>query len=144
VTSVPVSDRYSGVVVDQLLVEGPIPIRVRGVLQGGAVVTGRLELDGVCPGPLDVLEGGRAEVAGVVSGPLRISDGGVVQLRGVVSGPLQLDPDGRLVAAVGAIIAGEALEADGVFRRLLGAVVVENHAPLFERRPDGTWTPVGG
>ena len=98
-------------------VQGPLEvkgsIRIDGVLHGGAVVTGRLELRGTCHGPIEVRLDGQADIAAVVHGDLH-ARGGKVVFRGILDGRLGVK-DGDVAFAAGSLLNGRRLEADGSF-----------------------------
>jgi hypothetical protein len=71
-------------------VQGPLEVKgavkIQGTLHGGAVVTGSLELDGTCLGPIEVRLDGHADVlvavGTVLNGRQLLPDGSFVPLAG--------------------------------------------------------------
>jgi len=105
---------YRGVEEALLHVTGHIT--VSGIAAGGAVVEngGILHASGVISGPLRITRGGTVAASGVISGEVEVGAGGRVDLTGVLSGQV-LQNDGDFTAAVGSIIHGRRVSAEGAF-----------------------------
>jgi hypothetical protein len=107
-------------------VQGPLEVKgavtIDGTLHGGAVVTGRLQLNGTCNGPIEIRLDGQAEVNAVVHGDVH-ARGGKLRFRGVLNGR-QLNADGSF----------SALEGKGKFS-------IPADAPLLRPNENGNWTP---
>ena len=127
-------------------VQGPLEVKgavkIDGTLHGGAVVTGRLELRGTCHGPIEIRLDGQADIAAVVHGDLH-ARGGRVVFRGILDGRLGVK-DGDVAFAVGSVLNGRRLEADGSFVELAGPgeFTISEDAPLLRPAENGNWTPV--
>ncbi|MCV2488584.1 hypothetical protein OF117_04340 [Geodermatophilus sp. YIM 151500] len=126
-------------------VQGPLDVRgalsVEGTIHGGAVVTGRLELRGTCQGPLEVRLDGQADVNAIVNGDVH-ARGGILRLRGVVNGRLGVKEGADVLVAVGTVLNGRRLEADGTFTQLQGkgTFSISDDAPMMRPRENGNWT----
>src|SRR5215218_2280935 len=127
-------------------VQGPLEvkgaIKVQGTLHGGAVVTGRLELDGTCRGPIEVRLDGQADVRGIIEGDVH-ARGGKLRLSGVVRGKLGIKEGADVLVAVGTVLNGRQLQADGSFAPLPGAgeYRIPQDAPMMRPNENGNWTP---
>ncbi len=126
-------------------VQGPLEVKglvkIDGTLHGGAVVTGRLELTGTCHGDVTVRLDGSADISAVVHGDLH-ARGGKVVFRGILDGRLGVR-DGDVAFAVGSVLNGRRLEADGSFTEVTepGQFSISRDAPLL-RPAQGNWEPV--
>ncbi len=127
-------------------VQGPLEVKgavkVQGTLHGGAVVTGRLELDGTSRGPIEVLLDGQAEIHGVVEGDVH-ARGGTLRLSGAVHGRLGIKAGADVLMAVGTVLNGRQLQADGSFAPLTGAgeYRIPRDAAMLRPTENGNWTP---
>jgi cytoskeletal protein CcmA (bactofilin family) len=128
-------------------VQGPLEVKglvkIDGTLHGGAVVTGRLELTGTCHGDITVMLDGQADVSAVVHGDLH-ARGGKVVFRGILDGRLGVrDGDADVAFAVGSVLNGRRLEADGSFTEITepGQFSIAQDAPLL-RPAEENWQPV--
>ncbi|WNV74766.1 hypothetical protein [Geodermatophilus sp. DSM 44513] len=130
-------------------VQGPLEVsslvKVDGTVHGGALVTGgRLELRGTVQGPLEIRLDGQADVVAVVNGDVH-ARGGTLVFRGVINGRLGVKPGADVQVAVGTVLNGRRLEADGSFTQLQGPgeLTIREDAPMMRPQEDGTWTPAG-
>jgi hypothetical protein len=129
-------------------VQGPLDVKgaveIDGTLHGGAVVTGTLDLRGTCLGPLEVRLDGHADIEGVVRGDVH-ARGGKLRLRGIVDGRLGVKEGADVLFAVGTILNGRQLEADGSFSPVpkQGKFSIADDAPMMRPQPDGSWVPAG-
>src|SRR4051794_17473794 len=127
-------------------VQGPLEVKgavkVQGTVHGGAVVTGRLELDGTCQGPLEVRLDGQADVRGIVEGDVH-ARGGRLRLSGVVKGKLGVKDGADVLVAVGTVLNGRQLLPDGSFAPLPGAgeYRIPRDAAMLRPNESGPWTP---
>lgn len=127
-------------------VQGPLEVKgavkVQGTLHGGAVVTGRFEFDGTCRGPIEVRLDGQAEVRGVVEGDVH-ARGGSLRLSGVVQGKLGIKEGADVLVAVGSVLNGRQLQADGSFAPLPGGgeYRIPRDAPMLRPVENGNWAP---
>ena len=128
-------------------VQGPLEVKgaveIDGTLHGGAVVTGTLDLRGTCDGPLEVRLDGHADVEGVVHGDVHVR-GGKLRIRGIIDGRLGIKEGADVLVAVGTLLNGRRLEADGSFTPMSGQGTfrIEDDAPMLRPQPEGNWTPV--
>jgi hypothetical protein len=126
-------------------VQGPLEVKgavtIDGTLHGGAVVTGRLQLNGTCNGPIEIRLDGQAEVNAVVHGDMH-ARGGKLRFRGVLDGRLGVK-DADVAFAVGSVLNGRQLNADGSFSALegKGKFSIPADAPLLRPNENGNWTP---
>lgn len=134
-----VLEKLTGNVEGPLLVDGELEIE--GTLHGDAQVSGWLDLIGTCEGSIEVLEGGHADVEAAVHGDVRVQ-GGILRLRGVVSGTLAARRGADVALAVGTIVGGRQLRADGEFVFVQPPVEVQfaDDAPMLWLTDQGTWT----
>jgi hypothetical protein len=127
-------------------VQGPLEVKgsleINGTLHGGAVVTGQLDFQGTCNGPLEVRLDGHADVDGIVHGDVH-ARGGKLRMRGVIDGRLGVKEGADVLVAAGTILNGRQLEADGSFTPLAGQgkVTIPDDAPMMRPQSDGSWTP---
>jgi cytoskeletal protein CcmA (bactofilin family) len=127
-------------------VQGPLEVKgalkVQGTLHGGAVVTGRFELDGTSRGPIEVRLDGQAEIRGIVEGDVH-ARGGTLRLSGVVQGKLGIKEGADVLVAVGTVLNGRQLQHDGSFSALPGAgeYRIAKDAPMMRPNENGNWTP---
>jgi cytoskeletal protein CcmA (bactofilin family) len=125
-------------------VQGPIEVKggleIDGTLHGGAVVTGTLDLHGTILGPLEVRLDGHADVEGIVRGDVH-ARGGKLRLRGVVEGRLGVKEGADVLFAVGSVLNGRRLEADGSFTTVekAGKYSIPDDAPMMRPQADGAW-----
>ncbi len=129
-------------------VRGPLEVKgaleINGTLHGGAVVTGTLDLIGTCNGPLEVRLDGHADIEAVVRGNVLVRSG-KLRLRGIIDGVLGAEPGADVQLAVGTILNGRRLEADGTFTPVQGSFgfSIPDDAQMMRLQSDATWTPVG-
>lgn len=127
-------------------VQGPLDVRgaleIEGTLHGGAVVTGTLDFQGTCHGPIEVRLDGHADIDGIVHGDIH-ARGGRLRLRGVIDGRLGVKEGADVLVAVGTVLNGRQLEADGSFAALKGEgkFTIPDDAPMMRPKPDGSWVP---
>jgi cytoskeletal protein CcmA (bactofilin family) len=127
-------------------VQGPLEVKgavkIQGTLHGGAVVTGRLELDGTCRGPIEVRLDGQAEVRGIVEGDVH-ARGGKLRLSGVVRGKLGVKDGADVLVAVGTVLNGRQLLPDGSFVPLAGPgeYRIPRDAAMLRPTENGPWAP---
>ena len=127
-------------------VQGPLDVKgvvkIDGTVHGGAVVTGRLELNGTCRGPLEVRLDGQADVRGIVEGDVH-ARGGQLRVRGVVTGKLGVKEGADVLVAVGTVLNGRQLLPDGSFNPLPGAgeYRIPKDAAMLRPNQSGPWTP---
>ncbi|NEK57224.1 hypothetical protein GCU56_04965 [Geodermatophilus sabuli] len=128
-------------------VQGPLEVNgaleIDGTLHGGADVTGTLDLRGACYGPLQVRLDGHADVEAVVHGDV-LAHSGRLRLRGIVEGILNARPEADVRFAVGTILNGRQLQADGSFVPVEGPfrLNIPDDAVMMRLQPDATWAPV--
>lgn len=129
-------------------VQGPLDVKgaleIEGTLHGGAVVTGTLDFQGTCNGPIEVRLDGHADIEGVVHGDVH-ARGGKLRLRGILDGLLGAKPEADVQFAVGTVLNGRRLEADGTFTPVQGPSTfsIADDALMMRLQPDGSWTPAG-
>jgi hypothetical protein len=125
-------------------VQGPIEIKgavaIEGTVHGGAVVIGSLDLHGTCLGPLEVRLDGNADVTGIVRGDVH-ARGGKLRVRGVVDGRLGVKDGADVLFAVGSVLNGRRLEADGSFTPVekTGKYSIADDAPMMRPQSQGAW-----
>ena len=125
-------------------VQGPLEVKgalqIDGTVHGGAIVTGRLDLRGTCEGPLEVRLDGQADVEGVVHGDVH-ARGGTLRLRGIIDGRLGIKEGADVLVAVGTVLNGRQLGADGAFTPMEPETTfnIADDAPMMRPRPDGSW-----
>jgi hypothetical protein len=129
-------------------VQGPLEVHgaveIEGTLHGGAVVTGTLDLIGTCNGPIEVRLDGHADIEAVVHGNV-LARSGTLRLRGIIEGLIGAEPGSDVQLAVGTIVNGRRLEADGTFTPVTGSFgfKIPDDAQMMRLQPDASWTPVG-
>ncbi len=108
------------------------------------MVTGQLDLIGTCNGPIEVRLDGHADIEAVVRGNV-LARGGTLRLRGILEGVLGAEPGADVQLAVGTIVNGRRLEADGTFTPVEGSFGfnIPDDAQMMRLQSDATWTPVG-
>ncbi|SFL93157.1 polymer-forming cytoskeletal protein [Geodermatophilus ruber] len=128
-------------------IQGPLEVRgmvkVDGTVRGGAIVSnGRLELRGKVQGPLEVRLDGQADVAAIVEGDVH-ARGGTLVFRGIITGRLGVKPGADVQVAVGTVLNGRRLEADGSFTQLQPPIElsIRGDAPMMRPQEDGSWAP---
>lgn len=127
-------------------IQGPLEVKgavkIQGTVHGGAVVTGSLELDGTCIGPIEVRLDGQADVRGIVEGDVH-ARGGKLRLRGVVRGKLGVKDGADVLVAVGTVLNGRQLLPDGSFVPLAapGEYRIPSDAAMLRPTQNGPWTP---
>src|SRR3954468_17397206 len=127
-------------------VQGPLDVKgaleIEGTVHGGAVVTGTLDLIGTCHGPLEGRLDGHADVEAVIHGDVH-ARGGKLRLRGIIDGRLGVKPEADVLVAVGTVLNGRRLEADGSFSEIEGPskFTIAEDAPMMRPQSDGNWTP---
>jgi hypothetical protein len=126
-------------------VQGPLEVKgavkLKGTLHGGAVVTGRFELDGTSRGPIEILLDGQADVRGIVQGDVH-ARGGKLRLSGIVQGRLGIKEGADVLVAVGTVLNGRQLQHDGSFAPLpdTGEFRIAKDAPMMRPNENGNWT----
>ena len=127
-------------------VQGPLDVKgaleIDGTLHGGAVVTGTLDLRGTCHGPIEVRLEGHADIDGVVHGDVH-ARGGRLRFRGILDGRLGFKPEADVLFAVGTVLNGRQLQADGSFAPLdsSGHFKIPDDAPMMRPDAEGNWSP---
>ncbi|OMQ15641.1 hypothetical protein A7K94_0208065 [Modestobacter sp. VKM Ac-2676] len=126
-------------------VQGPMEIKgaieIDGTLHGGAIVIGQLDLRGTCNGPLEIRLDGSADVDGIVHGDVH-ARGGKLRIRGIIDGRLGVKDGADVLVAVGTVLKGRQLQADGTFTELSGqgSFRIEDDAPMMRPQTEGNWT----
>lgn len=118
-------------------------VEITGTIQGGATVTGLLDLRGTCDGDLVVEHGGDADLEAVVHGRIRVAEGARLRLRGIVDGAMGFHRRADVGLAVGTVIAGRQLQADGSFVELAGPqdITFSDDTLVLRLTEEGTWVP---
>jgi hypothetical protein len=127
-------------------VQGPLEVKnvlgIDGTLYGGATVYGKLDLTGTCHGDITVLLDGQADINAVVHGDVH-ARGGKLRLRGIIDGRLGVKPGADVLVAVGTVLNGQRLEADGTFTGMKpgSQFKIADDAQMMRPQADGKWTP---
>ncbi|MPQ99780.1 hypothetical protein GB931_18025 [Modestobacter sp. I12A-02628] len=135
-------DKITGDVMGPLEIKGGLEIN--GTLHGGAVVTGQLDMIGIVDGPLEVRLDGHADVEAIVKGDVHIRSGRL-RMRGIIEGRLGAKPGSADVQlAVGTVINGRRLEADGTFTPMQPGTEFSfpDDVAMMALQPDASWARV--
>ena len=125
-------------------VQGPLEVKgalqIDGTVHGGAVVTGTLDLHGTIVGPLEVRLDGHADIEGIVHGDVHARSG-KLRFRGIIDGRLGVKEGADVLVAVGTVLNGRQLEADGSFTPMEPKTTfnIADEAPMMRPQPDGSW-----
>ena len=131
-------EKLSGVVQGPLEVKGAL--QIDGTVHGGALVTGTLDLHGEIVGPLEIRLDGYADVEGVVHGDVHARSG-KLRFRGIIDGKLGFKEGADVLLAVGTVLNGRRLEADGSFTPMepKTTFAIADDAPMMRPQSDGSW-----